>query len=376
MNRIQDNYEKSFASLDEAMEEFSAFKDNAETWTEKTGSLVLTTIDETHREQMDEEAYSDTKTGSALVLNTSGHGPIPMRECAVPHLLERAGYSCPLASKERGMLTEEFTRSVTRALCIMGGESTIYRSFEKITCIGSGKYAPMEPHDLAGILVDSLSEKDSVEFVGGSISHGHASLQLALSSGVTASYTRVVEEYECDERDIIPLVSLRTSSTKDSGVHIGASLMDSRSGTIIPVGNLATIIHKGVPAKRLGAFRSACDDLYARCSNVTAALERLLTIDLDYPLSVLNGVAKEIGFQSKKLGPYYTQAYNRYAAMWGTAPANAHELYWALAETLNVMRETGVSEREILDAEEYLLKALSKNISWEKYDRKPAAAIA
>ena len=40
------------------------------------------------------------------------------------------------------------------------------------------------------------------------------------------------------------------------------------------------------------------------------------------------------------------------------------------------MRETGVSEREILDAEEYLLKALSKNISWEKYDRKPAAAIA
>lgn len=384
MEKYTDKYENNFKSLNEAIEEFETFKDNATVQVVENNSLSVAVFDENNSDNAEfsnirDEVREDTVNNSRLVLCTA-NDVIPIRECAVSHVLDRSGYACEVAKKKRSLFPSEFAADVTRNFTVMGGRSTLYTSFEKISCLGSEQFAALEMADLANILVDSLESRTgaNARFLNGGISHEYASLRLIVDApDLVASYNREVMLHECDaERNTIrPVITLSTSNTKNSGAALIGTLVDEKSKVRIPIGQLSTVVHKGNPEKRLELFAKNCDTLYSKYRNVTERLTALMNIELEYPLSAFMKIGKKIGMHRPYIVNYFVQAYNNYLSMWGPSPTNAHELYWGISETLRFMEEANAPLSHILIAEELLMECLSSKFPWESFDIKEKAAI-
>lgn len=369
----QDRYERTFASLDDAQQEYELFKENGSVSTVANVNLRVEVIgDETECPASVEPCvFEDTQKNSKLLLRTPT-GIIPVREHAVAHVLDRAGSSCAAIAKKRTEHPEEFARDVTRNFTVMGGESTIYTSFGKVSCMGSDKYASLEVADLTEILLASLNGRAlHPEFLSGGISHEYTQLRLVLQNDdVMDAYQKEVELHACDERELRPVVTLVSSNAKNSSATLVGALMDDRSKVRIPVGSLGAVVHKGKTDKRLEAFAGNCDALFSRFCDVTEAMNRLLKIELEYPVSVFRNAGKKLGFCRDSIIPYFTQAYNLYVSIWGTAPTNAHEVYWGLAETIRFMEENHAPIALVVQAEELLMEALAPRFGWAGFDTK------
>ena len=384
MKKFFDDYERKFNNLEDALEEFDEFKSNAAIQVVENASLRVTVFNESNCDAPEysnirDEVRENTVQNSRLVIELPD-GFVPVRECAVPHVLERSGYACEVAKKKRDAFPNEFASDVTRNFTVMGGLSTIYTSFEKVSCLGSEHFAALEMADLTSILLNSLESRTGheAEFLNGGITHEYSSIRLMLDApDLTSAYDREVMLHECDadRNSIRPVVTLSTSNTKNSGAMLVGALVDEKSKVRIPIGQLSTVVHKGDPKKRLELFSRNCDAMFNRYRNVTERLTALLKIELEYPLSAFMKIGKKIGLCRSYIVKYFVQAYNAYLNTWGPSPTNAHELYWGIAETIRFMEEAGAPLQHILVAEELLMECLSSKFSWESFDVKEIPVV-
>lgn len=373
MREFKDNFEKFFEDPNEMLDVAQNFKTNSEWLKVANNSLSFNYVDAENASDfktINPDVIMDTVENTGLVMNLGESMALPVRTCAVPSILRRAGFNCEVAGKiNRRRLAE----LLTEFMPVNGGLSIIHKSFDKASFAGAGNnYAPMEPYDLMMTLYDEIESRfNDYSFVSGCMSHYLTAMKLSLPSAeedVNKKYMGITSVNGMADRDLMPMIYFVTSELGDSAVHIVGKLLDSKSNVEIGIGSLFSVVHKG--ANTMQTFSKNCSQLYSKLLDCTENMERLFKTEIEFPVDCLKRVGKAIGLCKKDYDPYFCSVVDLYQNKWGNGFTNAGELYWTLGELLPILKINGFDEGSVLHVEEKIMTTLSPKFSWHSYDYK------
>lgn len=304
---------------------------------------------------------ADTMENTRLLLKSKDL-VVPIRNCAIKTLLERAKISGPALNRlEKPVLA----RILNHCLRIASGEALLRIADGKLSAVHGGDssdYAVLEMPELFNRTIRYLNDHFSgCSFAGGFYDHSTATAVWELADEtLVQSYQNALEQHDVPYGPLKPAIRLSTSDVGVSGANLYPTLYTGGREATIVLGSPLRLEHRG--EKTIKDFERLLDMLYSQYQFAIGNLARLLDIEIGNPINCMLGICKRIGI-SKKLA---YEATEQFKAQNGDEPCTAHDIYYGMSEIVFMVACGGASGTKIVQAEETIARALS--VRWQEYD--------
>lgn len=304
---------------------------------------------------------ADTMENTRLLLKSKDL-VVPIRNCAIKTLLERAKISGPVLNRlEKPVLA----RILNHCLRIASGEALLRIADGKLSAVHGGDssdYAVLEMPELFNRTIRYLNDHFSgCSFAGGFYDHSTATAVWELADEtLVQSYQNALEQHDVPYGPLKPAIRLSTSDVGVSGANLYPTLYTGGREATIVLGSPLKLEHRG--EKTIKDFERLLDMLYSQYQFAIGNLARLLDIEIGNPINCMLGICKRIGI-SKKLA---YEATEQFKAQNGDEPCTAHDIYYGMSEIVFMVACGGASGTKIVQAEETIARALS--VRWQEYD--------
>ena len=365
-----DDFYKSFAQENEFLSFLKNRKESTIWKKEAANALRFEAIREnTERSEEMKDAYralgkeeviSDTISGTQLILRTDGEC-IPVRNCAIKTILERARISGNALSKvERSV----FAKILNHCLKVADGQALLKISDDKVSAVHGGDrcdYSVLEMHELFSKTADYLNDNfTDVKYEGGFFEHSIVTALWTLNGNdeLVKSYTELLDLHGIKCKSVKPSLRLTSSDVGISGANLYPTLIID--GNNIPLGSPLKLEHKN--GATISDFEAKLSMIYSQYDLALGKLSSLLSITVRNPVNTMMGVMKKIGIPKK----YAMEALESFKVFHSIGFSNAHEIYYAISEVIFNMQCNGESGLRITQMEETVARAL--NVKWQDYD--------
>lgn len=315
-------------------------------------------------EGVSEEAVEDTAENLGLALRLNG-SLYPLRTTAYKSLLDRAkinGTALPKLPRKdlADILNACFNvHKEQRALVLLRGE--------KATAVHSGDerdYSVLPIDELLETLQSKLDER----FPGNEFKEGYSDYSI---SGATWSMPKQKEDLlgtysrtlalhgkTSVAKNLVPGIQFITSDTGMASAKVAALLMGDQNP--IHIGSCLAVDHRR--QMKVVDFEEALDQLFAQFGDNIKKLQKLLDIQLDYPINAMTRICKKLVMPKKEA----VEAIAMFEMAFGDGPATAHDVFMGMQEIPYLLKADKAPESKILAVQESMARAL--NLSWAEYD--------
>lgn len=304
----------------------------------------------------------DTRLNTRLVLQTE-YGAIPVRDCAIRSILQRAGISGRALPKlERPVYAEVLNHCME----VSDGSALICISDGKVSAVHGGDnrgYTVLEMPELFRVLTEYLNERfPKGKFLGGYYDHSivTATWELGEETALVRDYQDLLDRYGLESRPMVPALRFTCSDIGSSGANVFPMLLVGKNPRTIQLGSPLRQIHKGEVT--LETFRRQLEQVYSHFEAGIKAISKLLEIIIYNPVNCMMGVCKELRIPQRLASP----AIERFKGQSDGNCCTAHEIYCAISEILFDMKCDGVAGMELVQMEETISRAL--HIRWSNFD--------
>lgn len=365
-----DGFCKSFAGEGDFLDFLKSRKDKT-TWKTETSSdlrfeaLVKDTartdaIVDDYRSMGKEEIITDTLDGTQLVLKT-GNECIPVRNCAIKTILERARISGNALSKVEKSV---FAKILNHCLKVADGQALLKVADDKVSAVHGGDksdYSILEMSELFTKTSEYLNDNfNDAKYAGGFFDHSMVTAVWSLDGNeeLVETYKELLSLHSVSCRELKASVRLTTSDVGISGANLYPSLIVD--GKNIPLGSPLKLEHKN--GATMNDFEKKLDMLYSQYDLAIGKLENLISLTIKNPTNTMIGVMSKIGIPKK----YGAPALEKFNAIYGSGMCTAHDIYYAIAEVVFLMQCAGESGVKVTQMEETVARAL--NVKWQEFD--------
>ncbi len=307
-----------------------------------------------------EDVISDTLDGTCLILKMDGES-IPVRDCAIKTILERARVSGNALNKVTRPI---FARILNHCMNVADGQALLKISDDKVSAVHGGDksdYSILEMYELFTKTSNYLyTNFDGVKYAGGFYDHSTATALWTLDGNteLVERYKDLLDLHKVSHINVAASVRLTTSDVGISGANLYPTLIvDGRN---IPLGNPLKQEHKH--GATMVDFENKLMMLYGQYSMAIGKLQELLSVTIRNPVNAMMGVMKKIGIP-KKLS---MEAIEKFKAFHGIGFATAHDIYYGISEVIFMLQCRGESGTKVTQMEETVARAL--NVKWSDYD--------
>lgn len=307
-----------------------------------------------------EDVIADTLEGTQLVLR-AGKECIPVRNCAIKTILERARISGNALSKVDRRV---FAKILNHCLKVADGQALLKVSDEKLSAVHGGDksdYSVLDMYELFAKTSDYLNDNfKDVSYAGGFFDHSLTTALWSLdgNSELVKTYKDLLTLHSVKFHDLKASVRLTTSDVGISGVNLYPSLIVD--GKNIPLGSPLKLEHKN--GAKMKDFERKLSMLYSQYDLAIGKLESLISIIIKNPSNTMIGVMSKIGIPKK----YGVPALEKFNAIHGSGLCTAHDIYYGIAETVFFMQCAGEGGVRVTQMEEIVSRAL--NVKWQEFD--------
>jgi len=357
-----DSYCTSFADEGEFLKFIKERGANAQWKRMKTNSVKVKAINEAQTDTtIRPSVWDDTLKNTRLVLLTED-GEIPVRNCAIKTILERARISGNALSKVE---KDVFAEIVNYCLNVAKGDALLKIADEKVSALHGGDesdYAVLEITELFTILMEYLNnEFPGHKYETGSYEH---SLVTAIwsfpnSMDLIDTYKKLLLKRGIAFGNITPALRFTTSDAGISGANLFPMLLTDGNHAI-SLGSPLKLDHKNKVT--IMDFRKNLSLLYSKYEDSLKELANLLTIDINYPLNTMMRIMKAIGV-NKKIA---LSTLELFVAQNGESPCTAHDVFLGINEAIFFMECSGEPASKIVQLEENIARVLK--FDWKDYD--------
>ena len=102
--------------------------------------------------------------------------------------------------------------------------------------------------------------------------------------------------------------------------------------------------------------------MFAQFCDQVEKLQKLLTVELEYPVNAMTRICKKLCLPKKAA----VEAIAMYEMAVGANSATAHDVYFAMQEIPFILKTQGAPESKLLAVEETMARALT--LRWSDYD--------
>jgi len=372
LNPCQDNYFTNFGSYSALFDYHESQHRNSQWIRAKVNDLQVEPLDKTSplcgnlsafALGTTQQAVDDTAANLGLAMCVEGKR-YPVRDTAYKSLLDRAkigGSALPKLSRE------VLSSVLNECLSLFKAEALLLVRDEKICAVHSGDEAdysilPMDE------LLTTLQVKLDQRFAGNVFESGYCDHSLMSASwtlpgqkdDLIGIYTKLLDAQGKSKLStkLVPGIRFVTSDTGVASAKVSALLVGGQYP--IHIGGCISVDHRN--QSKISDFDASLDQLFAQFGDSIAKLQKLLDIQLDYPVNAMTRVCKKLSLPKKAA----VEAISMYEMSYGGGVATAHDVFFALQEIPFILKTKNFPESKLLVVEENLARALT--LKWSDYD--------
>lgn len=309
------------------------------------------------------EAVEDTADNLGLAINVGGD-IYPVRDTAYKSLLDRAkigGTALPKLNRT------DLAEVLNICLPLHESDALLLIRDEKVSAVHSGDesdYSVLPINELIKVLKNKLDSRfPNNEFKAGYADHSITSAFWTMpeqKEDLIGTYTKMLEAQgkSVIASKLTPGIRFITSDTGISSAKVSALLVGTAYP--IPVGSCLAIDHRHM--SKVKDFEDALDQLFAQFGDTIKKLEKLMEIELDYPINAMTRVCKKLSLPKKAA----VEAIKMYEMAYGGGTATAHDIFMAMQEIMFILKTDGTPESKLIAVEENMARALT--LRWSDYD--------
>lgn len=323
--------------------------------TKRTDEIV-----DAYREIGKEDVIADTLAGTQLML-CADEECIPVRNCAIKTILERAKISGNALSKvERPV----FAKILNHCLDVADGQALLKVSDDKVSAVHGGDksdYSILDMYELftktSNYLYDNFSD---VKYIGGFFEHAVVTALWSLdgNSELVEAYRDLLDMHGIKYHDLTASIRLTSSDVGISGANLYPSLIVDNKN--VPLGSPLKLEHKNHAS--IADFEGKLAMLYSQYDLAIGKLKELISVTIKNPVNTMMVIMKKIGIPKK----YSMEAIEKFKTVHGTGFCSAHDIYYGMTEVIFMMQCAGESGVKITQMEETISRAL--NVKWHDFD--------
>ena len=309
------------------------------------------------------EAVEDTVRNLGLAMRVDG-SLYPVRMTAYKSLLDRAKLSGTVLPK---LSREKLARTLNDCLAVFSSEALLLIRDEKVSAAHSG-----DPTDYSVLPIDellkSLTKKLDERFPGSVFETGYRDHAMTSASwtlpgqkeDLLGTYEKllIAQGQTTMAAKLVPGIRFMTSDTGIASAKVSALLMGTQHP--IHIGGCVAVDHRH--QAKVEDFENALDQLFAQFHDSVGKLQRLLEIQLEYPVNAMTRVCKKLSLPKKAA----VEAIGMFEMATGGAPATAHDVFMAMQEIPYILKSEHTPESKMLTVEENMARALT--LRWSDYD--------
>ena len=310
-----------------------------------------------------QDAVDDTASNLGLAIEIQGQ-TFPVRTTAYKSLLDRAKVGGTALPK---LAREHLAEVLNHCLSLYKAEALLLVRDEKVSAVHSGDscdYSILPIDELLKTLQNKLNARfPNNQFKEGYTDHALTSAAWTMpvqKDDLIGSYTKLLDSMGKGKMasKLVPGIRFMTSDTGIASAKVSALLVGGQCP--IHIGSCISVDHRH--NARVGDFEAALDQLFAQFGDSVKKLEKLLEINLDYPVNAMTRVCKKLSMPKKAA----TEAISMFEMAHGTGPATAHDVFMAMQEIPFNLKTQNTPESKMLIIEENMARALT--IRWSDYD--------
>ena len=308
------------------------------------------------------EAVEDTANNLGLAIRVNGE-LYPVRMTAYKSLLDRAKIGGTVLLK---LPREVLANTLNACLQIFPSNALVLIRDEKVSAVHSGDevdYSILPIDELIQTLKRNLDER----FPGNVFETGYADHAMSGASwklpgqkedliGTYAKTIAAMGQTKLADK-LVPGVRFLTSDTGIASAKVSALLLGGQHP--IHIGGCIAVDHRN--GKKVSDFDAALDQLFAQFGKSMEQLQKLLTINLNYPVNAMTRVCKKLSMPKKAA----LEAIAMFRMTCGPT-ATAHDVFMAMQEIPYNLKIQNTPESKMLSVEENMARALTLN--WKEYD--------
>ena len=310
-----------------------------------------------------EEAVEDPVQNLGLAIKVDREY-YPVRDTAYKSLLDRAKIGDTALPK---LARKDLAKVLNACLKLYSADALLLLRDEKVAAVNSGDltdYSVLPVEELLEMVQKKLDERfPENEFETGYCDHSMVSASWRMPKQKEELLKAYAEQLEQSGQKtlagkLVPGIRFITSDTGTSSAKVSALLVGGQHP--IHIGSCISVEHRH--QTKISDFETALDGLFAKFGDSVAKLQKLLTVELDYPVNTMTRICKKLCMPKKAA----VEAIRMFEMANGDAGATAHDVFMAMQEIPFTLRTQKVSQSKILTVEESLARALSLN--WSDYD--------
>ena len=310
-----------------------------------------------------EDAVEDTAENLGLAVRVDGE-LYPARMTAYKSLLDRAkigGNSLPKLHRE--ILADV----LNSCLNLYSSDALVLVRDEKVAAVHSGDevdYSILPIDELLRTLQAKLDDR----FSGNRFETGYADHSITCASWVMpdqkddliGTYTKLLASQgkTALAAKLTPGVRFSTSDVGLSSAKVSALLMGTQHP--IHIGSCIAVDHRH--KSNISDFEAALDQLFAQFGDSIAKLQKLLEINLAYPINAMTRICKKLSMPKKAA----VEAIAMFETAYGGGSATAHDVFMAMQEIPFILKTENYPESKRLLVEENMARVLT--LRWDDYD--------
>lgn len=371
MQRCADNYYETFSSYNGLLD-FHQEQARGSQWTRcPIKNLGVEPLDETSPLYGDlgafalgttTEAVEDTAKNLGLAIRVNGE-LYPVRMTAYKSLLDRAKIGGTVLPKlPRAVLAN----TLNACLQLFPSDALVLIRDEKVSAVHSGDevdYSVLPINEL----IETLKKKLDERFPGNVFETGYADHAMSGASwklpdqkqdliGTYAKTIAAMGQSKLADK-LVPGIRFMTSDTGVASAKVSALLLGGQHP--IHIGGCIAVDHRH--GKKVSDFNTALDQLFAQFGKSIEQLQKLLSINLYYPVNAMTRVCKKLSMPKKAA----LEAIAMFKMSCGPT-ATAHDVFMAMQEIPYNLKLQNTPESKMLSVEENMARALTLN--WKDFD--------
>lgn len=372
MQKCQDNYYATFSSYPMLLDFHEEQSKDTQWIRSRIRDLEIEPLDKASRlagtlsafaAGTTQTAVDDTADNLGLALRVNGQ-LYPMSTTAYKSLIERAkigGTALPKLSRA------ELAHILNACLKLYSTDALLLIRDEKIAAVHSGDaadYSILPINELLKTLKAKLDARFSGNLFGtGYCDHSFASASWTMpdqKEELLGAYTKLLASHGKGgmASRLTPAIRFVTSDTGVASAKVSAMLTGAHH--TIHIGGCVAVDHRHQTT--ISDFDTALDQLFAQFGNSVEKLQKLLEINLDYPINAMTRICKKLSLPKKAA----VEAISMYEMAYGGGPATAHDVFIAMQEIPFILKSQNAPGSKMLLVEENMARALT--LKWSDYD--------
>ena len=372
LKSCQDNFYTTFGAYP-IMEDYHEHLSDESQWVHcKVNELTVEPLDKTaalygnpsaFASGTSMEAIEDTADHLGLAIRVNGNC-YPVRDTAYKSLLDRAkinGTALPKLGRK------ELADVLNACLKLYSAEALLLIRDQKVSAVHSGDAVDYSilPIDK---LLKTVQEKLDARFPGNQFENGYSDHSLTSASWILpdqknnllGSYTKLLDAQGKSvlASKLMPGVRFMTSDTGIASAKVSALLTGVQHP--IHIGSCIAIDHRH--QKKIEDFDIALDQLFAQFGDSVGKLQKLLEIELEYPVNAMTRICKKLSLPKKAA----VGAIAMFEMSYGGGTATAHDVFMAIQEIPFILKTANTPVNKMLVIEENIARVLS--LRWSDYD--------